>query len=66
MSALRKLLLGETRAVPAGVALVVIVALLGDALAGAWWRDAAGPLLLVAVVVVLAVSLAPALRRGRT
>jgi hypothetical protein len=63
MRELRTLLLGETRAVPTGVALVVGAALLGDALAGEWWRDAAGPLLLVGVVGVLAGALAPALRR---
>jgi len=61
MRALRTLLLGETVALPVGVALVLLAAL---ALQGAsWWEDAGGFILLGLVVVVLAVALAPAHRR---
>jgi hypothetical protein len=61
MRALRKLVLGETVALPAGVALVLA---LGLALQGrSWWEDAGGFILLALVVAVLATSLAPAHRR---
>ena len=63
MRALRKLVLGETIALPVGVALVLVVGLALEALAGAWWEDAGGFVLLALVVAVLAVSLAPAHRR---
>jgi hypothetical protein len=63
MRALRKLVLGETVALPAGVALVVAAGLVLEAVAGSWWEDAGGFVLLALVVAVLAVSLAPARRR---
>jgi hypothetical protein len=63
MRALRKLILGETVALPVGVALVLVLALALDAWAGSWWPDAGGFILLALVVAVLAVSLAPAHRR---
>ena len=63
MRALRKLVLGETVALPVGVALVLVVGLALEALAPSWWEDDGGFVLLALVVAVLAVSLAPAHRR---
>ena len=63
MRALRKLVLGETVALPVGVALVVVVALVLDAIGGSWWDHGGGFILLALVVAVLLVSLAPAHRR---
>ena len=63
MRALRKLIFGETVALPVGVGLVLALGLALDEWAGGWWSDAGGFILLALVVVVLAVSLAPAHRR---
>ena len=59
MSALRKLVLGETWTLPLGVAFVLVAGLVLDAAFGAerWWRDAGGFLLLAGVLVALSVSL---------
>jgi hypothetical protein len=56
---LRKLVLGETWALPLGVALVLALGLVLDAAFGAerWWRDAGGFLLLAGVLLALTVSL---------
>ena len=64
MSALRKLVLGETWTLPLGVAVVLVAGLLLDAAFGddAWWRHAGGFVLLAGVLVALSVSLP---RRGR-
>ena len=64
MRALRKLVLGETIALPVGVALVLAIGLALEELAGSWWEQDGGFVLLALVVVVLTVSLAPAHRRG--
>ena len=55
---LRKLVLGETWALPIGVALAVGCAGVLRALAGdaAWWRDGGGFVLLALVVVALLVA----------
>ena len=63
MRELRKLVFGETVALPVGVGLVLLVALALDAWAGSWWPEAGGFILLALVVAVLAVALAPAHRR---
>jgi membrane protein YdbS with pleckstrin-like domain len=63
MRALRKLILGETVALPVGVALLLVFALALDAWAGSWWPAGGGFVLLALVVVVLTVALAPAHRR---
>ncbi len=63
MRELRKLVFGETVALPVGVGLVLVFALALDAWAGSWWTDAGGFVLLALVVAVLAVALAPAHRR---
>jgi membrane protein YdbS with pleckstrin-like domain len=63
MRALRKLVLGETVALPVGVALVVGFGLVMRKLAGDWWEDSGGFVLLLLVVAVLTVALAPAHRR---
>ena len=65
MKALRKLVLGETWALPIGVFLTLAVALVLDAVASdtPFWRHAGGFLLLALVLVTLAVALAPAWRR---
>ena len=61
MRALRKLVFGETVALPVGVALVLLAG--AGASAASWWEEAGGFILLALVVAVLAVSLAPAHRR---
>jgi hypothetical protein len=63
MRELRKLVLGETVALPVGVALVLMCAIVLDETATSWWPEAGGFVLLVLVVVVLAAALAPAHRR---
>jgi hypothetical protein len=50
---LRKLLLGETRALPAGVAAITAAALALNALAGPWWPDVAGWAVLAATVALV-------------
>jgi hypothetical protein len=61
---LRKLVLGETWALPLGVALAVAAAAIVREVAGpgGWWRDGGGWLLFGLLVAALAVSLA---RTGR-
>jgi membrane protein YdbS with pleckstrin-like domain len=61
--ALRKLVLGETWALPVGVALTVVAGLVLEAVAGnaTWWRDAGGFVLLALVVAALWAALP---RRG--
>jgi hypothetical protein len=65
VKALRKLVLGETRALPLGVFLTLAVALVLDAVAGdtPLWRHAGGFVLLALVLATLALALAPAWRR---
>jgi hypothetical protein len=59
MRTLRKLVLGETWALPAGIALAVLVAVAVRAVAGAdgWWRDAGGFVLLGLLVVAFGAAL---------
>jgi membrane associated rhomboid family serine protease len=59
MKALRKLILGETWALPVGVFATLVVGLVLDALEGddAWWQHAGGFVLLALVVVALTVAL---------
>jgi hypothetical protein len=61
---LRLLVLGETRSLPLGVGVAILLAALVRALAGAdgWWRDAGGLVLLALVLVSLWVSLRGAAR----
>ena len=63
MRALRKLIFGETVALPVGVGLVLVAALLLDRLGGDLWQDDGGFVLIALVIAVLAASLAPAHRR---
>ena len=63
MRALRKLVLGETVALPVGVAIVLAVGLLLSEVGGDWWEDDGGFVLLALVVGVLVAALAPAHRR---
>jgi hypothetical protein len=63
MRELLKLVLGETVALPVGVALVLVCALLLHEKAASWWPEAGGFVLLALVVALLAVALAPAHRR---
>jgi hypothetical protein len=63
MRELRKLVLGETVALPVGVALLLAAGLALRELAPSWWPDAGGFILLALVVAVLAAALAPAHRR---
>jgi hypothetical protein len=59
VSALRKLVLGETWTLPLGVGLVLAAGLVLDAAFGSesWWRDAGGFLLLAGVLAAFSVSL---------
>jgi hypothetical protein len=59
MRALRKLVLGETWTLPAGVLLTLLAGLALDAAAGGagWWRMAGGFLLLALVLAALTVAL---------
>jgi Flp pilus assembly protein TadB len=59
MRALRKLILGETWSLPAGVLVTLGVGLALDSVAGhaAWWHRAGGFVLLALVLCALAVSL---------
>jgi hypothetical protein len=63
VKALRKLVLGETWALPIGVALTLIAGLALEALEGddSWWKHAGGFVLLVLVVAALWAALP---RRG--
>jgi hypothetical protein len=63
MRELRKLIFGETIALPVGVGFVLLAALVLNRLGGDLWEDDGGFVLLALVVAVLAVSLAPAHRR---
>jgi hypothetical protein len=56
---LRLLVLGETRSLPLGVGIAILLATLVRELAGpdGWWRDAGGLVLLALVLVALWVSL---------
>jgi hypothetical protein len=63
MRAVRKLVLGETLVLPVGVALVLLAALALHRVAGGFWRDAGGFVVLALVLAVLSVALAPAHRR---
>jgi hypothetical protein len=55
VKALRKLILGETWALPIGVAITLAVGLVLSTTS--WWPDAGGFVLLVLVVAALSVSL---------
>jgi hypothetical protein len=59
LRALRKLVLGETVALPVGIALAVGAAAALRLLAGAggWWQDAGGAVLAALLVVALAIAL---------
>ena len=63
---LRKLVLGETWALPIGVGVAVGISGLLSALAGdaAWWRDGGGFVLLGLVVVALLVAVGRPSRRA--
>jgi len=63
MRELRKLILGETVALPVGVGLLLVLALALEERAGSWWTAGGGFVLLVLAVAVLVASLAPAHRR---
>ena len=57
MRALRKLLLGETWALPVAVAVLVVAALVLRAVARDVWDDAGGFLLLAGAVIALSCAL---------
>jgi len=62
---LRKLVLGETWSLPAGLALALVATALAERLAGpqGWWPAGGGFVLLTLVLVALTASLAGALKR---
>jgi peptidoglycan/LPS O-acetylase OafA/YrhL len=63
---LRKLLLGETRILPAGVALLVAAVLALDAAGPGWWADDGGFVVLAGALAVLIAAVAgPGPRRPR-
>jgi hypothetical protein len=65
LRALRVLVLGETWTVPAGVALTVTACALLEAVAGAWWTDLGGFVLLAGAIATVTWSVARAgPRRG--
>ena len=53
MTALRKLILGETRILPAGIVALVAGAVILGEVAGHWWHDAGGFLILALTVALL-------------
>ena len=53
MRELRTLLLGETWALPLGVGLLAVCAVVADRADPHWWPDAAGPILLVATTALV-------------
>jgi hypothetical protein len=61
---LRKLILGETWTLPAGVAVALCVAGILEAVSGThgWWEDAGGFVLLALVLGALSLALRPARR----
>ncbi len=63
MRALRKLVFGETVALPVGVGLVLAIGLVLREVGGDVWEDAGGFILLALVVLVLTAAVAPAHRR---
>jgi len=54
---LRKLVLGETRTLPIGVASTLLAGLALDAAGPGWWHRAGGFVVLAGVLVTLGVSL---------
>jgi hypothetical protein len=64
LGTLRKLVLGETWRMPAGVAIAVAIAAVLRVASGpdGWWRDAGGAVLAVLLVGALLVALQP--RKG--
>jgi hypothetical protein len=64
MRTLRKLILGETWTLPAGVAVALCAAGLLRAVSGAhgWWHEAGGFVLLALVLAAIALALRPARR----
>jgi hypothetical protein len=55
VNALRTLLLGETWALPLGVAMLALLSIAADTVGPNWWPGAGGPLLLMgATLLVLA------------
>lgn len=63
LSALRSLVLGETRVVPIGVALLLGAAALADSVAGSLWHDAGAALLTAGGVIVVVLSVASGARQ---
>lgn len=63
LRALRRMILGETWTLPAGVAAVLVCGAVLRAVSGpeGWWHSAGGPAMVMLLLAVLAVSL----RRGR-
>jgi len=61
LRALRKLVLGETWRLPAGIAVAVLLAVAARAAAGpdGWWHHLGGLVLGVGLVVAFALSLVP-------
>ena len=57
MKAVVKLLLGETRSLPIAIALLLGAALVLHAVAGEWWDDVGGYLVLAGAVAALTASL---------
>ncbi len=57
MNELRALLLGETWALPIGVAVLAILSVAADTLGPDWWPDACGPLLLAATTLLVLASI---------
>jgi hypothetical protein len=65
VNALRTLLLGETWALPVGVAALAGLAIGAHAVGPDWWPDAAGPLLLALATILVLVSVRRSARPSR-
>lgn len=65
MRTLRKLVLGETWALPLGIVVALLLAVAARAIAGpdGWWRDVGGWLLFAALVAALGAALGRPRRR---
>jgi hypothetical protein len=63
VNALRTLILGETWALPIGVAFLALLSIGADQAGPGWWPDAAGPLLLAGAIVLVLVSVWRSARR---
>lgn len=63
MNDLRTLILGETWALPLGVAFMAVLSIAADQAGLGWWPHAAGPVLLAGAIVLVLMSVRQSARR---